>query len=105
MGTGAYDVQVFLNSVLEPESFGGAPNDDLASAVDVNASAVALQGIGDRLAVTGITDAGTADLYRFDLTEGQAATLILSTADLSANLELLDGAGIRLSESSRSGPP
>ena len=79
-GTGAYEAEVFLNSALETESYGGPTDDTLATAQDLNASAVALQGTADRLAVVGRTEAAD-DFFRFDLAAGQAATLVLTRTD------------------------
>ncbi len=98
VGTGAYSVQVFLNSALEPESFGGTTNNDLLTAFSLNESAITLQGTADRLAVRGVTEAGTPDVYRFDLVAGQPATLALFTDTFggAVTVELLDENGTLL---------
>jgi len=98
-GSGAYSLSTTLNATVEAESFGGATNNALASAADLMPSAVALQGSATRLAVTGQTEPGTPDIYRFELSAGQAATVVLTPTDrnpLLQSLELLDGTGILL---------
>jgi hypothetical protein len=87
-GPGAYQIAVTLNSAVEAEQFGGGTNNTAATAQDITASSIALQGSGSRLAVTGVTEAGQDDYYRFDLAAGQAATLVLSASDLDAQLAL-----------------
>jgi len=99
-GTGAYEIEVFLNSALEAEPHGGPTNDTLATAQDLNASTIPLQGTADRLAVLGSTE-GADDFYQFDLIAGQAATLVLTRTDgmeleAALSLELRDAAGVVL---------
>ena len=93
-GTGGYDAQVLLNTAFEAETFTGTSNDTLTDAQDLTASAVALQGPADRLAVVGHKDLGE-DLYRVALTAGQAATVVLTGAESNEHitLELLDSSG------------
>lgn len=92
-GSGAYQVVTTLNAALETEQFGGATNNVFSAAQDIIASAVALQGTANRFAITGKTEVGQDDYYQFDLAAGQAATIVLATADANAMLsvELRDG--------------
>ncbi|MBI2875792.1 MAG: right-handed parallel beta-helix repeat-containing protein, partial [Candidatus Tectomicrobia bacterium] len=93
-GTGAYEVQAFLNSALETESYSGSTNDDPGTAQDLTPSAVALPGTADRLAVVGRTGADGQDFYRFELGAGQVAYLLLTGIEGGAlGLDLRDGAG------------
>jgi hypothetical protein len=105
-GSGAYSLSTTLNAIVEAESFGGSTNNDLASAVDLTPSAVTLQGSAVRLAATGQTDISTPDIYRFDLSAGQAATLVLTSIDgaaLSNSVDLLDAAGVVLASGLQDG--
>ncbi|MDH5668376.1 MAG: Ig-like domain-containing protein, partial [Nitrospira sp.] len=95
-GTGAYALATTLNATVEPETFGGAANNDLGSAIDLMPSAVTLQGSAVRLAAIGQTEPGTPDVYLFELAAGQTATIVVTTTDGSGvldTLELLDAAG------------
>jgi hypothetical protein len=56
--TGSYKVAVTLNAALEAENNGGATNNTLASAQDIDASAVTLNTNSTRLAVLGSIGAG-----------------------------------------------
>ncbi|HEY2415839.1 MAG TPA: S8 family serine peptidase, partial [Pirellulaceae bacterium] len=58
--TGSYKMTVTLNAALEAESNGGATNDTLATAQNIDASAVALSANSTRLAVVGSIGAGPA---------------------------------------------
>src|SRR4029079_5146331 len=58
--TGSYKVAVTLNATLEAESNGGATNDTLGTAQNIDASAVALGVNASRLAVVGSIGAGAA---------------------------------------------
>ncbi|MBI2218207.1 MAG: LEPR-XLL domain-containing protein, partial [Candidatus Rokubacteria bacterium] len=84
-GTGEYGIWLGLNAAgeLEAESLGS--NDTLATAESLGATAVALQGTADRLAVLGVADgvdAGgpiTGDYFAFALDAGQVASLGLTS--------------------------
>ena len=96
-GTGGYDLRLLLNSLVEPESFGGPAHDSVASAFSLEGSSVALQGSADRLAVIGTTDA-TSDFYSVELTAGEAVAAVLADLDSEStsatfSLDLLDPEG------------
>lgn len=99
-GTGAYQAFGNLNVGQEPERFGGPGNDTLATAVSLDVlpgASIGLPGGGDRMAVTGRTEAGASDFFGFELAAGQSATVWLSTSpDRNLSLELRDGAGALL---------
>ncbi|MDH5641349.1 MAG: Ig-like domain-containing protein, partial [Nitrospira sp.] len=97
-GSGTYQLATTLNAAVEAEHVGGASNNTLVTAQDLTASVIALQGTATRLAVTGMTEAGQSDYYRFDLAAGQAATVVLGAAEAQAALtvELYDGNGVLL---------
>ncbi|MDH5639842.1 MAG: pre-peptidase C-terminal domain-containing protein, partial [Nitrospira sp.] len=101
-GDGAYHLTTTLNSAVEAEQCGGAANDTLVTAQDLAASAIGLQGTATRLAVTGMTEAGPSDYYRFDLDAGQAATVVLGVVEAQADLvvELYDGDEVLLATGS-----
>ncbi len=99
-GSGNYETQLVLNAQLEAEAWGGAGNDAQAGAESLDASAIALQGGADRLAVLGGVAAGNSDWYRFTLAGGQAASLAVTRTDVTGGsgltLELFDSGGARL---------
>ena len=57
-GTGDYAMSVTLNAVVEDEPLVGSDNDTLASAQDLEPSAVSIDGNADRLAVVGEIERG-----------------------------------------------
>jgi len=111
-GQGAYQGAVLLNAQYETEAYGGLSNNDLLTAVSLDATAFALPNGGSRLAVVGRTDAADPsgpsslpDFYSFHLDAGQASDVVLTHTSAAAGsqglrLELRDGAGnlVALSE-------
>ena len=94
-GTGFYDIQVILNAALEAEQYGGASDDSIGTAQDINSSAIALQGSAERMAVLGQTELGSGDYFAFDLQAGEFASLALtSLAGGAADLALYDASGV-----------
>jgi subtilase family serine protease len=94
-GSGAYEVELALNAAVEAEPFDGLPNDTRAQAQDINASAVAVQGDGDRAAVLGWSGSG-ADVFAFDLGGGDYVSLMLQAKGGDAPYTSRDfGAGNR----------
>ena len=95
--TGTYTARVILNAAVEMESYDGQTNDTLATAVALNTSFIPLDTeTADRGAVLGTLPIDTTDTdwYRFDLTDGQSATLALTTdtfADVKLELHAADG--------------
>jgi len=89
--TGAYDVNVFLNAVVEGESHQGTSNNARSAAEDLDASFLTLgNGSADRGAVLG-TLSDTEDWYRFTLQDGQSASIGLGVSQPgTAALELYD---------------
>ncbi len=90
-GTGGYELQLLLNAVVEPGDHGGETNNDIASAVALDLSSVTLFEGFDRLAAVGRAGFGH-DFYRFSLTAGQVADIVLTAPD-AIELALLDGEG------------
>ena len=93
--TDTYSLRIVLNSALEAESHGGAANDSIATAQDLDGSFTDLGVAGaERGAVLGNSAIGTTDFYRFSLAANQSATLALTGLSASgAKLELHDAAG------------
>ncbi|MGB2822461.1 MAG: LamG domain-containing protein, partial [Phycisphaerae bacterium] len=92
-GSGGYDLQILLNAAAELEDLGGAPNDALPDAEDLEASMLPLGDGLDRLAAYGRSE-GAADHYSFTLGEDQIASMVLTPqggGDL--DLALLDESG------------
>ena len=93
-GTGAYEVGYMLNALVKPA---GAANNDIASALDINTSSIALPNGADRLAAVGRTAAAdTPDVYSFDLVAGRVSDITVTpVAGSSAafSLEILDSSG------------
>ncbi|WP_182867972.1 carboxypeptidase regulatory-like domain-containing protein [Rhodopirellula sp. JC639] len=95
-GQGRYDIRVSLNAALEHEAFGGNDNDTLAFAQAIDGSSVALPNFSSRMAVVGASDdSSDADLYSFQLVDGQLASLTLTSLEggVASGLELLDASG------------
>jgi hypothetical protein len=99
-GTGQYVFAVLVEDfrgggILENRS--RTFTDSYAPAQDLASSAVTLPGPADRLAATGTTDADE-DFYRFQLTAGQTATIVLDGLEFTAHLQLglLDAQGTPL---------
>jgi hypothetical protein len=92
-GSGQYTLQLVLNAAAPDPNH---PNHGAATAEDISASSVALQGTADRLGAVGRTDAaGDPDFYRFQLSQGQPTTLALHADTAGNGLELwrLNGDG------------
>jgi len=105
--TGPYTLETLLNADAELESYGGAANDALAAAQDIDSSGVDLgSGAADRLAVIGQLPAssGGEDWYRFTTSSSGSNTLALTELSGSgATLELYDSGGNLLAASVPSG--
>ncbi|MCH8046641.1 MAG: tandem-95 repeat protein [Planctomycetes bacterium] len=87
---GGFNGRVLLNAAIEAESQGGAANDDSASAQSLADSFIPLVGSAERAAVVGRL-ASAADWYRFELADGQSASLALTGSGLSLDLFAADG--------------
>lgn len=86
--TGAYSVESILNAAVEEEEFGGATNNDTASAQDLASSFFTLNGgISQRGAVLGTAQSASSDVYEFSLFPGQSTTLGIAG---DVELSLLD---------------
>ena len=66
-GTGNYTVEFILNASVEQESITGQPNDTIATAQNIDDSAIALLNGADRLAVLGETGEGITDTVVNDI--------------------------------------
>ena len=88
-----FKVNAFVNTAVDNLN---APHHTAATAQDISASSLPLQGTADRLAVVGIIDASAdVDNYQFTLAQGQSASLALHSSDGTGNLTLyrLNGDG------------
>jgi hypothetical protein len=95
--TGQYTVRVILNAAVEVESHGGATNDTLLTAQDLNGSFIDLTtGTAQQGAVLGqiLVGSDTADFYSFSLAAGQTTTLAVQ--GVGSSLALLDSSGTAL---------
>jgi hypothetical protein len=92
--SGAYTVQVFLNTALQSELHGGPTDDTRATAQDLEPSFIALPKGASRGAVLG-TFKGDDDFYAFHLDGGQAVTLgtVLGSTGGTVTMQLQDAAG------------
>ncbi|MBN2474704.1 MAG: hypothetical protein JXB62_08850, partial [Pirellulales bacterium] len=98
--TGSYTARLILNAALENEQHEATPNDDLASAQDLQPSFIML-GVDSatRGAVLGtVGEPGDAeDWYRFTLDDGQSASVVLKPDESDGvSVELYDEAGVRI---------
>jgi len=88
-GTGAYDVVLAVNAVLDADWSGSAGNDTFATA---QALAAGVFPLGDGATCLAVTEASSApfgdDVYRLDLTAGERLYVALNVA---RTLELYDG--------------
>ena len=92
-GTGAYQLKLYANTALDTEPWGGASDGTPATAQSIDATAVALQGSGQRLAVLG-ADNGADHYYSFTLAAGQYANVALTDpAGDNVHVALDDQAG------------
>ncbi|MEZ6062667.1 MAG: CARDB domain-containing protein [Planctomycetaceae bacterium] len=95
-GAGIYDVDVFLNAHVELEAAteGTVPNDTLAQAENIDASAVAVSGTADRLAVVGISDSVAGpDVYSFTAAAGVPVTIVMASETFDGIATLTDASG------------
>jgi len=99
--TGGYELQAVFNAALEDESYGGARNDTLSAAQDLDGAFTDLVGSAQRAAVTGELTSGTdEDWYAMSLAGGEAATVAGVSADINDTLQvsLTDASGAALAE-------
>jgi hypothetical protein len=97
-GTGDYRVQLWLNTHVELETYGGAANDALGSAEDISASSLVLPNGGERMAVVGATGGSGPDYFSFTAGAGDVLTLALTSTEgqASLGLSLMDESGALL---------
>ncbi|MBN2474707.1 MAG: pre-peptidase C-terminal domain-containing protein [Pirellulales bacterium] len=95
----AYSLQVALNAALDFEHLGLPPNDEMASAMDLESAFLGLgDGAAQRAAV--LAD-GVQGWYRFTLDDGQTADVVaLGPPGLLRTLELYDQSGALLAVAS-----
>ncbi|MCA9247015.1 MAG: hypothetical protein KDA42_07870 [Planctomycetales bacterium] len=94
--TGAYSLELFSGANLEQELPGAATNDEAAVAEDLSAH---FQSLGETTATrAAIVGDGGDDWYRFSLSDGQRASLMLVSAS-NEPLTLYDAQGERLAMS------
>ena len=98
--TGDYDIRLLLNSGFEAESAGGASNDALATAQDLDGSFIALGGKGTRGAVVSLGGDALGDWYSFSMDAPEPASIVLTQLtvgdtipDGGFGLELYDSGG------------
>jgi len=92
--TGNYELHAILNAAVEEEAHGGAANNDVVSAEDIDGSFVELgPGSAARGAVIG--QAGSdSDVFKFTVAQDQSVSLALgSQLPGGLSLELLDAGG------------
>jgi len=78
---GRYALTASLNTVIEAEPEGTAQNNTPATGVNLNGQTVLLQGSGRIANASGIADGvGAPDLYRLDLTSGEAFSALIDAA-------------------------
>ena len=89
--TGAYTLEVILNSAVEEEEFGAGTNDTTLTAQDISASFVSLGGgIATRGAALGTAQSASDDFYSFLVLPFQTVSLAVTGA---VTLSLLDPFG------------
>src|SRR5215831_2235515 len=89
--TGTFHVRVALNAALEDEAHGGASNDTVATAQDLNSSGIALRPGSDRMAVLGEVESNE---YRLIVTRN--AGFDLESNDTFATAQALNRSGVVL---------
>jgi hypothetical protein len=89
--TGSFHVRVVLNAAFEDEARGGPSNDTLATAQDLDSSAIALRPVADRMAVLGEVESN-----EYSLIVTRNANFDLESNDTVATAQPLGGSGIVL---------
>ncbi|MAE61173.1 MAG: hypothetical protein CMJ49_07435, partial [Planctomycetaceae bacterium] len=90
-GSGQYTVEVISNAATETEGLTDAAgsNDTAATAQDIDASAYALPGTADRLAVLGGLSGAEADFYSFTINPNEPTSLSLASDSGTLSMTLL----------------
>ncbi len=93
--TGSYDVQILLNSDAELEGLGGATNNTLATAQNLDGSGVVLGGDADRLGVVGQLPSGSGTALYLDGFEsgGLGSQWTTSSSTSSGRIRVTGSAG------------
>jgi hypothetical protein len=89
--TGNFHVRVALNAMFESEAHGGPSNDTLATAQDLDSSAIALRPAAQRMAVLGEVDSN-----EYSLIVTRNASFDLESNDTIATAQSLGGSGVVL---------
>src|SRR6516164_550727 len=89
--TGTFHVRAALNAMFESEAHGGLSNDTLATAQDLDSSAIALSPFSDRMAVLGDFDGN-----EYSLVVTRNANFELESNDTAATAQPLGGTGVVL---------
>ena len=89
--TGTFHVRAALNAMFESEAHGGPSDDDLGTAQDLAASAIALRPVSDRMAVLGDFDGN-----EYSLIVTRNANFELESNDTAAISQPLGGSGVVL---------
>src|SRR6516164_1140321 len=89
--TGTFHVRAALNAMFESEAHGGPSNDTLATAQDLDSSAIALRPVADRMAVLGEVDSN-----EYSLVVTRNANFELESNDTAATAQPLGGSGVVL---------
>ena len=89
--TGTFHVRAALNAAFEAEAHGGPSNDTLATAQDLDPSAIALRPVADRIAVLGEVDSN-----EYSLVVTRNANFELESNDTAATAQPLGGSGVVL---------
>ena len=89
--TGTFHVRAALNAMFESEAHGGPSDDDLGTAQDLAASAIALRPASDRMAVLGDFDGN-----EYSLIVTRNANFELESNDTAAIPQPLGGSGVVL---------
>jgi Bacterial pre-peptidase C-terminal domain len=89
--TGTFHVRAALNAMFESEAHGGPSNDTLATAQDLDPSAIALRPVADRMAVLGEVDSN-----EYSLVVTRNANFELESNDTAATAQPLGGSGVVL---------
>ncbi|HNN82512.1 MAG TPA: tandem-95 repeat protein, partial [Accumulibacter sp.] len=96
-GSGNFNADVFLNASLESELLGGVSDNDLTGAQDLAPAWLDLPEGGQRAAVVGSVEPGTADFYRLELPADERLSLALTALDTGGGgalgLQLIDATG------------
>lgn len=96
VGIGRYTIRCLVNAAIGEEVYSGVANDTLAQAQDLEGAVLSLGDGANRTAVVGELT-GDGDMFAFDLSEGERASLtVWSHTGETLNLELWDASGRRL---------